>query len=97
MDLLQQLNLSGVQMAILVTVVAGVTELYGRLIAKDFKTAGRIGVAVITGMLIGLQYGLDVPGGLAAGFVAPGAIAVLSRFGNKSEPTPQTLTGKSLE
>lgn len=96
MDIFDGLNLTALQVTILVTVVAGVTELYNRAISRDFKTVGKIAIAVLTGTLIGLNYGLDLVSSMAVGFVAPGAMTVIGSFGNKSEATPRTVTGKAL-
>lgn len=96
MDILEGLNVTGLQISMLITIVAGVTELYARVIARDWKTVGKIVVAVVTATLIGLDFGLEFVQALAVGFIPSGTLTVLGKFGNKSEATPTTVTGKSL-
>lgn len=95
MDLLTTLNAT--QLAVLGTVVAGVVELYSRVVAKDFRVVGKIVVALVAGTLIGVNYGLDFATAVAVGFIAPGGISILGHFGNKSTPAPSSIVAPSTE
>lgn len=92
-ELLKQLNPA--QIAILGIVVAGVTELYSRAAAKDYRAVGKIVVAVVTGAAIVLSWRLPLVTAIAIGFVAPGGISILGSIGRKSAAEPSSLTAKA--
>lgn len=92
--MLPQLDLT--QYILLLTVIAGVTELIARLRAKDLWAALTITSAAVVGLLFGI-FGVEslTPiTGLAVGFAAPGAISVLGSFGKKSTPAPSDAIAK---
>jgi len=65
--------------ALLVAALAGVTELYKRLVAKDFATAGLIAVASLAGAILAPAAGeMDWFAGMLAGFAASGVVTVVS-------------------
>jgi uncharacterized membrane protein YoaK (UPF0700 family) len=70
--------------------VAGFTELYRRLVAKDWQTAGVIAVAALAGAVAGHFGVYEVPNvatGIIWGFAASGVITTLSHLGNRTVPT----------
>lgn len=85
------LQLSGTQLALLGTLIIGVTELLNRLRAKDFWVVTSIVTAALVGGLLALYYKVDFVSGLAAGLSASGVLKSLSIFGNKSTPAPSEV------
>lgn len=83
-------DLNIVQYVLLLTVIAGITELISRVRAKDYWVALTIVVAALTGLVFGIFgiEGLNPVQGLAVGFAAPGALTALGMIGKKSTPTP---------
>lgn len=82
---------------LLAAVIAGVTELISRLRAKDYWVAVTIATAAVVGGLfgaIGYYPGLDLVGGVVAGFAASGALKAFSMFGQKSTPAPSSAVEK---
>lgn len=88
------LQLNALQLGFLVTLIMGVTELLSRLRARDLWVAGTIVSAGVLGGLLGLYYGVDFVGGVAAGLSASGLLKGLSIVGNKSTPAPSSLVVK---
>lgn len=86
--------LNPAQLVTLGVISVGVTELYGRAAAKDWYVVGKIVVAVLTGTLIGLSFGLEFVSALAIGFAPSGGMAVIGSVGNKSRAAPSDLTAK---
>ncbi len=78
-----------VALASLTFAIAGVVELYNRLVAKDWKTAGTIAVAGIAGAVLSHFVGGSVSWftGLLIGFSASGLISTVQHFGSPSAPT----------
>lgn len=83
-------DLNIVQYVLLLTVIAGITELISRVRAKDYWVALTIVVAALTGLVFGIFgiEGLNPVQGLAVGFAAPGTLTALGMIGKKSTPTP---------
>lgn len=83
-------ELNVIQYVMLLTVIAGITELITRLRARDYWVAVTIVAAAITGLVFGLfgLEGLTPVQGLAVGFAAPGALTALGMIGKKSTPAP---------
>lgn len=83
-------ELNVVQYVMLLTVIAGITELITRLRAKDYWVAVTIVAAALTGLVFGLfgLEGLSPVQGLAVGFAAPGALTALGMIGKKTEAHP---------
>lgn len=81
------------QYVLLGAVIAGVTELISRLRARDAWGSATIVSAAVVGALFGAFHylGLDVATGLAAGFGAAGALKTVSKVGQGSSPTPNTV------
>lgn len=88
----QLTQLDAAQLAVLGAVVAGATELITRLRAKDYWVAATITTSALLGGLIGAYYEVAFVIGVTAGLGASGVIKALSAFGNKSTPTPSSLT-----
>lgn len=86
--------LNPAQIAILATIGVGVTELYGRIMAKDWFVVGKILVAVLTVTLICLSWGIGLVASLAIGFLPSGGLTVVGSVGNKSKPAPSELRVK---
>lgn len=83
-------DLNPVQYVLLLTVIAGITELITRLRAKDYWVALTIVVSALTGLIfgvLGIEYLTPVTG-LAVGFAAPGALTALGMLGKKSVAAP---------
>jgi uncharacterized membrane protein YoaK (UPF0700 family) len=75
--------------------LAGIAELYRRLVHRDFEAAGLITVCAIAGAILGhfvTTLGMDWFTGLLGGFTASGLITVVGAVRGKSAPTPTTLT-----
>lgn len=68
-----------VALAALTFAIAGIVELYSRLVDKDFKTAGVIAVAGLAGAVLAPQVG-DITWfiGMLVGFSASGLISTVS-------------------
>lgn len=81
------------QYVLLAAVIAGVTELISRLRARDAWGAVTILCAAVIGGLFGAFHylSLDVATGIAAGFGASGALKTVSKIGQGSSPTPNTV------
>lgn len=90
-------DLNIVQYVLLLTVIAGITELISRVRAKDYWVALTIVVAALTGLVFGIFgiEGLNPVQGLAVGFAAPGALTALGMIGKKSTPAPSDPLVKS--
>jgi uncharacterized membrane protein HdeD (DUF308 family) len=83
------------QYVVLVTVIAGVTELITRLRAKDYWVAVTIASSVLVGFLFGLIHYYANVGpveGVALGFAASGIITVVGAV--KSRATPSSPVEK---
>lgn len=84
------------QYLVLVTVIAGVTELIARLRAKDLWVALTIGTSAVVGFLFGLIHYYANVGpveGLALGFAASGVMTIVGA--KRSTPTPSSPVEKS--
>lgn len=92
-------NLDPLQFVVLAATIAGVTELISRLRAKDYWVAATILTSAIIGGLFGAFHyyaGLDIPGGIAVGFGASGALSALGIVGNRSTPTASKVIGPKV-
>lgn len=94
------MDIDPVALAVIGAVIAGITELFSRLRARDFWVAGTIAMAAVVGLIFGLTGyfpNVDAVEGTIAGFATSGAITVVGSLGRKSTPQPSTLTERAKE
>jgi hypothetical protein len=78
---------------LLLAAIAGITELYRRLIHRDFEAAGLIAVAAVSGAVLShFALAANWFDGMLAGFSASGLISIVGSVARKSSPVPTTLT-----
>lgn len=75
-------NLSAVQTAILLGMVAGVVELIKRAFAKDWKAVATIIGAGVTGALAGFAISINPLIGAVVGLAASGYVTIAQNIGH---------------
>lgn len=89
-------QLTAGQLAVVLAMIAGITELINRLRAKDFWVAFTILTsAVVGGLLAALQFDASAVSGVLAGFTASGVITTVGSIGNKSAAVESTVVSRT--